>query len=116
MKNSDDQLLQRLRETMSKQGAVWEEKRMFGGQCFMVDDKMCFGTHKGGVMARVGIEQVQQLVNKTGHEAMIHNGRPMKDYLIVQPEGIDLADDLEELILCCLSFNPIAKSSKRKKK
>ena len=116
MDNYDELFLERLRNTMTKQGATWEEKRMFGGQCFMVDDKMCFGTYKGGIMARVGAEEIPELTKNEGTEQMVHNGRPMKDYIFVQPEGLETDSDLENLIQLCLDFNPIAKSSKRKKK
>jgi hypothetical protein len=40
--------------------------------------------------------------------------RPMKGYLYVAPEGIDMDEDLDKWVQRCLDFNPKAKSSKRK--
>ena len=41
--------------------------------------------------------------------------RPMKGYLSVTAEGIDMDEDLEKWIDRCLDFNPKAKSSKKRK-
>ena len=81
----------------------------------MVDDKMCFGTYKGGLMVRVNPEQVEDLIQRKATSQMIHGGRPMKGYLFVEPEGYDLEDDLDFWVTKCLEFNPKAKSSKKKK-
>ena len=114
--NYDDLKLSRLRNELSVQGTEWEEKRMFGGQCFMVDDKMCFGTFRGGLMARVGAEQVAELQTQEGIDQMIHNNRAMKDYIFAEEFAFESDGELAEIIKCCLEFNPKAKSSKRKKK
>ena len=42
----------------------YEHKRMFGGHCFMVDDKMLMGTYQGGLMVRVDPETMEDLLNK----------------------------------------------------
>lgn len=101
---------------LKSRNVVWEEKKMMGGLCFMVDDKMCFGTYKGGIMIRIEPEEAVLLEKRTGAEQMIHGGRSMKGYLMVQPEGFDRDEDLEFWIGKCLEFNPKAKSSKKKKK
>ncbi len=111
---TDTLLLDRLRNVMKAKGASWNEKRMFGGDCFMVDDKMCFGTYKGGLMARVEPDETDELTKRIGAEQMIHGGRPMKGYLFIESEGYDNDDDLEFWVQKCLDFNPKAKSSKKK--
>ncbi|MCB9347510.1 MAG: hypothetical protein H6573_08325 [Lewinellaceae bacterium] len=58
---TDPFLLDRMRSILKAQNVDWAEKRMFGGDCFMVDDKMCFGTYKGGIMARVAPEEADEL-------------------------------------------------------
>lgn len=93
-----------------------KQKKMFGGMCFMVDDKMLMGTYKGGIMARVDPEEVEDLLLREGATQMIHGGRPMTGYLFLEPEAYDLDSDLEFWVQKCLEFNPKAKSSKKKKK
>ena len=113
---TDEFLLDRLRIALKDNNSSWTEKKMFGGNCFMVDDKMCFGTYKGGLMARVDTEMVEQLIKREGAEQMIHGGRPMRGYLFIQPEGYDMDTDIEFWVKQCLDFNPKAKSSKNQKK
>lgn len=111
---TDPFLLERLRNIMGNHKVKWYEKKMFGGDCFMVDDKMCFGTYKGGLMARVAPEKADELAKRKGAAQMIHGGRPMTGYLFIEPEGYDSEADLELWVTECLAFNPLAKSSKKK--
>jgi hypothetical protein len=60
----DDFFLDRLRQTLKERFIHWEEKKMFGGYCFMVGGKMCFGTYQGGLMARVNPTDVLMLIKK----------------------------------------------------
>ena len=77
---------------------------------------MCFGTYRGGLMARVHPDQIPEYLTRPGAEQMIHGGRTMTGYLWVSPERFDMEADLEYWIDQCLAFNPLAKSSKKKKK
>lgn len=115
MPKQDEFFLDRLRQLMRENRVDWVEKRMFGGTCFMVDDKMCFGTFRGGLMARVGPDEVDVMVKRTGAEQMMQGSREMKGYLFIQPEGYDMDEDLEFWVKKCLEFNPKAKASKKKK-
>jgi len=72
----------------------------------MVDDKMCFGTYKGGLMARVEPTEIAVLTERLGATQMIHGGRPMTGYVFVEAEGLDAEDDLAFWIEKCLAFNP----------
>lgn len=111
---TDQYLLDRIRNILSAKKVEYIEKRMFGGECFMVDDKMCFGTYKGGLMARVGPEGAKTFVDRAGAEQMIHGERPMTGYLFIESNGYDTDEELEFWIEQCLIFNPLAKSSKKK--
>lgn len=111
---NDEHTVERIRRVLSEMKVQWEEKRMFGGCGFMVDDKMLLGTYKGNIMARVDPDEVDELLARGGSEQMIHGGRPMTGYLSVLPDGYDLDSDLEFWVGKCLEFNPKAKSSKKK--
>ncbi len=91
------------------------QKRMFGGDCFMVDNKMLVGTYKGGIMARVGVEAAELLVKQPATLQMTLAGKPMKGYLFIEPEGYENDSALEFWIEKCLAFNPKAKASAKKK-
>ena len=108
-------LFERLRNTLFAKEVTWTEKKMMGGITFMVDDKMCFGTFKGGLLCRIDPKERDELLNKTGTEIVIQNGREMKGYVHVQSEGYETDHELEFWISKCLEFNPKAKSKKKKK-
>ncbi len=88
--------------------------KMMGGLCFMVDDKMCIGIVKESLMARIDPEEEDDLLSKEGSKPMDFTGRPMKGYLFIEPEGVDMDEDLDFWVEKCLDFNPKAKSSKKK--
>ncbi|MCB0790862.1 MAG: TfoX/Sxy family protein [Flavobacteriales bacterium] len=110
----DEYLLERIDKALHRRRVQWVGKKMFGGYCYMVDDKMCIGFYQGGLMARVGPDAVEQLTKREGATQMVHGGRPMKGYLRIDPAGYDSEADLEFWIDRCLAFNPEAKASRKR--
>ena len=49
----DTYLAERINRILTDQKANFFEKKMFGGVCFMVNEKMCCGVMKDQVMARI---------------------------------------------------------------
>ncbi len=111
----DIYLADRVRRLLQEKHVFFVEKKMMGGLCFMVDDKMCLGIEKNNLMARIGEENRSLAFQKEGCREMNFTGRPMKNFVFVDPEGIDLEDDLQFWVELCLEHNPHAKSSKKKK-
>lgn len=108
-------LFERIRNILILNQVTWIEKRMMGGTTFMIDDKMCFGTYKGGLLCRIDPLEKDKLLEETEAETITQRGREMKSYVHVQAEGYDSDQDLEFWISKCLEFNPKAKASKKKK-
>ena len=106
---------ERIADWLTAKNVVFEQKRMFGGVCFMVDNKMCIGTYQGGVMARVGPTEADALINRPGTSPMTNGSRPMKGYLFIEPQDYDSDRDLSFWVDKCLAFNPTATASKKKK-
>jgi TfoX/Sxy family transcriptional regulator of competence genes len=77
---------------MARHGA--EARRMFGGTCFMVNGNLVIGTHKGGLIVRIGagaMERAQAL----GAVPMVMGGRTMKGWVSVEaPEDLTFWVDL----------------------
>lgn len=105
---------ERINNALKNMGVAFEEKKMMGGLAFMVDEKMCVGVVKENLMARIDPEAVEKALTKKGCKPMDFTGRPMKGFVFIEPEGIDLDEDLDYWIDLALEFNPKAKSSKRK--
>ncbi len=90
-------------------------KKMMGGFVFMVDDKMCVGVVKNDMMVRLDPEIQEEAMTKPGCRPMDFTKRPMKGYVFVSPEGVDMDIDLEYWIDLALEYNPRAKASKKKR-
>ncbi|MFN0176714.1 MAG: TfoX/Sxy family protein [Saprospiraceae bacterium] len=103
----------RIADLLTGKNVPFGQKKMFGGECFMVDDKMLMGTYKGGLMARVDPTEAEDLIGRAGASQMIHGGRPMVGYLFIEPEGYEKDSDLAFWLEKCLEFNPKAKASKK---
>lgn len=112
----DEFLAERILNIFDQKSIEYEEKRMFGGLCILVEDKMCLGVIKDDLMARVGEEAELKHQNDEGVRPMDFTKKRMKGYLYVNQLALDREDDLEQWVQRCLDFNPHAKSSKRNKK
>ncbi len=109
-------LADRLRQVLNEKKSPFEEKKMMGGLCFMVNGKMCVGIVKEDLMARVGPIVYEEALEMEGAREMDFTKRPMKGYVFVSPEGTDLYEDLSDWVQMALDYNPLAKASKKKKK
>jgi TfoX/Sxy family transcriptional regulator of competence genes len=107
-------LAERIRIALLKKRAKSVEKKMMGGLCFMVDDKMCVGVVKDNLMVRIDPDIYEEALTKKGCREMDFTGRPLKGFAFVEPEGIRFDKELEYWVQLCLDFNPKAKSSKKK--
>ncbi|MEO9534310.1 MAG: TfoX/Sxy family protein [Crocinitomicaceae bacterium] len=112
----DSFLEERMTRILQAKKVDFVAKKMMGGLCFMVDDKMCFGVHADQMMARINPEVYEESLTKEGCNEMNFTGRSMKGFVFLSGEAIDKEDDLEYWVNLCLEFNPLAKSSKKKKK
>lgn len=106
---------ERIADLLSIKGIDFEQKKMFGGLCFLVDDKMLIGTYKGGIMARLDPGESDQLAEQAGVSPMVHGGRSMPGYLMIESEAYEDDEALGFWLDKCLEYNPKAKSSKKKK-
>jgi TfoX/Sxy family transcriptional regulator of competence genes len=111
----DEYLGERVRRVLAEKHIVTEEKKMMGGLCFMVDDKMCVGIMKNELMVRIDPTLYDEALKMKGSKKMEFSGKEMKGFLFIEPEGIDSEKELVDWVQKCLDFNPKAKSSKKKK-
>jgi hypothetical protein len=111
---------QRIRKILQYRNAPFFEKKMFSGIVFMVDEKMCCGTHidkKTGedlLLCRIGENAYGEAIVRDDVIPMEFTGKPMKGYVFVTEAGTRQNKDLSYWIQLCLDFNPLAKISKKK--
>lgn len=112
----DEQLAERVRKGFSKRKVKFAEKRMMGGLCFMVDDKMCLGVEKERLMVRIDPAIYESALTRKGCMPMDFTGRPLRGFVYVRPEVLAAEEELAHWLESALEYNPRAKSSKAKKK
>ena len=82
----DEQLADRLREHLSKFGDAIEEKKMFGGVCFLYKGKMSVGIVKNDLAVRVVGHKMDAELEKHNVRPMDFTKRPMKEFIYVEVE------------------------------
>jgi TfoX/Sxy family transcriptional regulator of competence genes len=110
----NEKLADRTREIIALTHKITEEKKMFGGLCFMVNDKMCVGVEKERLMVRLNPDLTEEVMEKEGCRPMDFTGRIMKGYVFVDIEALNTKKKLEYWIKLALDYNKIAKASKKK--
>ena len=112
----NEKLANMTRELISQTHKNVEEKAMFGGLCFMVNDKMCVGVEKERLMVRLDPEKQEEVMEKEGARPMDFTGKVMKGYVFVDIEALNTKKKLEYWMNLALEYNKKAKASKKKKK
>jgi TfoX/Sxy family transcriptional regulator of competence genes len=110
----NEKLADRIREIIAATHNITEEKKMFGGLCFMVNDKMCVGVESERVMVRLDPALYDEVIEKEGCSPMDFTGRPMKGYVFVDAGALKTKKQLDYWVQLALAYNRHAKSSKKK--
>ena len=112
----NEKLADRVREIISLTHKITQEKKMFGGLCFMVNDKMCVGVEQERLMVRLDHVLYDEVMEKEGCRPMDFTGKIMKGYVFVDIEALNSKKKLEYWVNLALVYNKLAKASKPKKK
>ena len=110
----NEKLANMTRELIAQTHKNVEEKAMFGGLCFMVNDKMCVGVEKERLMVRLDPAKYEEVIEKEGCKPMDFTGKVMKGYVFVDADALTTKKKLEYWIKLALEYNKIAKASKKK--
>ncbi len=88
----NEKLVERIRNEL---GAIpFVEKKMFGGVGFLLHGNMACGVHKQNMIVRVDPAKHAALLKKSHARPFDITGKPMKGWLIVEPEGCKTARQL----------------------
>lgn len=112
----NEKLADRVRELIALKEAVVEEKKMFGGLCFMVDGKMCVGISGDELMCRIGKDAYEEALKRPGCREMDFTGKPMQGYVFVGEEGMKTKAAMKYWVDCCLRYIKQVKALPAKKK
>jgi TfoX/Sxy family transcriptional regulator of competence genes len=107
-------LADRISQFLTEESIAFITKKMMGGLLFMVDDKMYVAVIKEEVMARINPNIYEESLEKEGCNEMNFTGKPMKGFVFLSEEAVDLDISLNYWLQLALDFNPLAKASKKK--
>lgn len=111
----DEKLAARVREIITATHNITEEKKMFGGLCFMVNGKMCVGVESNRLMVRFNPENTEEVMRKEGCKPMDFTGKVMKGYAFVDIAVLNSRKKVDYWVKLALAYNEMAKPSKKKK-
>ena len=94
----DEQLAERIRELVSGEPGVTEQK-MFGGLAFLVGANMAIAASgQGGALVRVDPEESDRLVASTDAYLMEMRGKQMRGWLRVDPQHVGMKQQLAQWV------------------
>ena len=111
----DERLAERFRGYFRRRKGV-EEKRMFGGLCFMFNGHMRCGVKTDRLMVRVSPDRYETLLKRSDVREMDFTGKPLKGFLFGSEAGYRTASGLafwlDEAVKCAKSKPPKKKMVK----
>ena len=99
----DESLAARIRDALARKRGV-EEKKMFGCVCFLINGNALAGVWKDRLIARVGSEEGEAAMLEPHVRAFDITGRPMRNWVAVDPGGVEDDDQLKDWIERALKF------------
>jgi TfoX/Sxy family transcriptional regulator of competence genes len=110
----NENLTNRVRELLADVDKV-EEKKMFSGIAFMIDEKLCIAVRGDNIMLRIDPAIHDELVEKPGCSSMIMKGKDLDGYVVVDESALNTKKQLNYWINLALDYNPKAERSKKRK-
>lgn len=112
-----EDLAERVRAIIKKDkpGKI-EEKKMFGGLCFMVNGKMCVCIRADSILVKLSPEDYVRTIEDGTLEPMLHIGRQMTGFGYVDQDMLLTAKQLTYWIKLALQYNVAARALALKKK
>ncbi len=93
----DETLAARIRDALTRKRNV-EEKTMFGCICFFKNGNALVGVWKDRLIARLGPDEGEAALREPHVRAFDITGRPMRNWVAVEPEGIEGDGQLKDWI------------------
>jgi TfoX/Sxy family transcriptional regulator of competence genes len=83
----------RIRRRLARRKNV-EERRMFGGVGFLLNGNLLVGVWKESLVLRLGHDEGEEALKEPHVKAFDITGRPMRNWVLVEPEGVEDDDQL----------------------
>ncbi len=98
-----ESLARRTRQVLAHRRGI-TEKKMFGGVCFLLNGNMCVGIWKTLLIVRLGPELAAAALEEPNVVEFDITGRPMKGWIMVEPDGLETDEQLTGWIQRAVEF------------
>jgi TfoX/Sxy family transcriptional regulator of competence genes len=99
----DEVLAGRIRQRLARRKNV-EEKKMFGGVGFLLNGNLLVGVWKESLVVRLGADDGEEALKEPHVKEFDITGRPMRNWVLVGPEGIQNDDQLSGWVRRAVKF------------
>lgn len=99
----DEAMADRVRRALADQTRV-EERKMFGGLAFLLQDHMCIGVNREDLMVRVGPDDYEAALEQPHARQMDFTGRPLRGFVFVDRKGVETKEDLDRWVERAVGF------------
>src|SRR5262250_3259266 len=89
-----EELAERIRRELARKKNI-EEKKMFGCVCFLLNGNALAGVWRDRLIARLGPDEGEEALREPHVRAFDITGRPMRNWVAVEPEGIEDDEQLK---------------------
>lgn len=97
-------IAEKIRKSLAYLTSV-EEKKMFGGLAFMINNKMCVAAGPGRMMCRIDPGVHSEAITIEGCETVVMGGREYKGYVYISEDCMLQEDVFNYWISLALDFN-----------
>ena len=98
-----ESLAARIRDALARRKNV-EEKKMFGCICFFINGNALAGVWKDRLIARLGPDEGEAALLEPHVRAFDITGRPMRNWVAVEPEGVEDDGRLHDWVQRAMEF------------
>ena len=99
----DESLAERIRRGLARKKNI-EEKKMFGCICFFLNGNALAGVWKDRLIARLGPDEGEAALREPHVRAFDITGRPMRNWVAVEREGVADEGQLKDWIQRAVKF------------
>ena len=98
-----ESLAERIRSALAGNRGV-SEKKMFGGIGFLLNGNLLVGVWKSSLIARLGPQAAETALAEDCVRPFDITGKPMKRWVLIEPEGIETDEQLKGWIERAINF------------
>jgi TfoX/Sxy family transcriptional regulator of competence genes len=99
----DENLAKRIRGALARKKGI-QEKKMFGSVGFLLNGNLLVGVWKDSLIVRLGDEQGEEALMEPHVKEFDITGKPMKNWILVEPKGVEDNDQLKDWIQRAVQF------------